>query len=93
MFNSVRHLVDSCDVLLFPPLLLIPMMRRHIMGADACDNAMLTRVCISICLCLSTARVFVLFVYVPLLVRSCIRFTREIALYSPAVLAKKVKEN
>ena len=54
MPNIDRHLVGACDVLVMPTLLPMPMLIRHLMRANAYDNAMLTSMCIFLRLCLST---------------------------------------
>ena len=70
MPNVARHFVGAYDVMMLPPLLPTLMLLRQLMRADSRDYEMLK--CVYICarLCLSTARVCVLFVYAPLCVRA-----------------------
>ena len=66
MPNAARHLAGAYDVLLLPTLLPMMMKLRQLLRADACDDVMLTCACIWVRLCLSTARVCVMFLYAPL---------------------------
>jgi hypothetical protein len=68
MPNVPRHFVGAYVVLMLPPLLSMLMLIRQLMRADSCDYVMLECVCICASLCLSVARVCVMFVYVPLCV-------------------------
>ena len=70
MPNVARHLAGAYVVLLLPPLLAMLMLLRRLMRADYYDYMMLKCVCICARLCLSTARVCVMFVYAPLCVRA-----------------------
>jgi len=70
MLNVACHFVGAYDVLLLPPILHMLMLLRQLMRADSCDCVMLKCVCIYVRLCLSKTRVCVMFVYVPLCVRS-----------------------
>ena len=70
MPNVARHLAGAYVVLLLPPLLSMMILLRQLLRADANDDVILKRVCIYVRLCLSSARVFVMFVYVPLCVRA-----------------------
>ena len=81
MPNVARHLAGAYDVLLLPPLLPMMMLLRQLLRADANDDVILKRVCIYVRLCLSTARVFVMFVYMPLCVRA---FALRVHLHSKA---------
>ena len=72
MPNVARHLVGAYVVLLLPPLLPMLMLLRQLLCADANDDVMLKRVCICVRLCLSTVRVFEMFVYMPLCVTAFI---------------------
>ncbi len=70
MPNAARHLAGAYAVLLLPPLLSMLMLLRQLLRADANNDVMLKRMCICVRLCLSTARVFLMFVYMPLCVRA-----------------------
>ena len=70
MPNVARQLVGAYDVLLLPPLLPVLMLLGHLLRVYACDDVMLKCVCICVRLCLSTARMCVMFVYMPLCVRA-----------------------
>ena len=62
MPNVARHLAGAYVVLLLPPLLPMLMLLRQMLCAYANDDVMLKRVCICVRLCLSTVRVFEMFV-------------------------------
>ncbi len=79
MPNVACHLVGAYDVLLLSPLLPMLMLLRHLLRGDVCDDVMLKCVCICVRMCLSIARVYVMFAYVPLCVRT---FTQHEQLHS-----------
>ena len=68
--NVARHLGGAYALLMLPPLFSMLMLLRQQLRADDCDDMMLKCVCICARLCLSTVRVCVMFVHVPLCVRA-----------------------
>ncbi len=81
MPNVARHLACAYVVMLLPPLLPMLMLFMQMLWADDNDDVMLKRVCICVRLCLSTAGVFVMFVYMPLCVSA---FALRVQLHSKA---------
>ena len=74
MPKAARHPIGAYDISMMSPLLPMLMLLRRLLRANTCDVVMLKCVCIRVSLWLSTARMCVVFVHVPLLVRACICF-------------------